>query len=101
MLSPKTLNNFIINYEDGASYYVLPLAWVPSIAKEVRLSIELTTRLQQTMAMNNATGYSANVMNNAAANMSNMAAASAMGWGAGLQALSLEAGFATQASGNF
>ena len=94
MLSPKMLNDFIINYEDGASCYVLPPAWGPSIAKEERLSIELTTRLQQTMAMNNAAGYSASVMNNAAANMSNMAAASAM-------ALSVEAAFATQASGNF
>ena len=53
------------------------------------------------MAMNNAAGYSASVMNNAAANMSNMAAASAMAWGAGLQALSVEAAIATQASGNF
>jgi len=101
MLSPKTLNDFIINYEDGASYYVLPPAWGPSIAKEEQLLIELTMRLQQTMAMNSAAGYSASVMNNAVANTSNMAAASAMAWGAGLQALSLEAAMATQASGNF
>jgi len=95
MLSPKTLNDFIINYEDGASYYMLPPAWEPSIAKEERLSLELTARLQQqTVAMNSAASYSVGVMNNAAANTDDMAAASAM-------ALALDAGFATQASGNF
>jgi hypothetical protein len=94
MLSPKTLDDFIINYEDGASCYVLPPAWEPSIAKQEQLLIEFSTRFDQTMAMNNAAVYSANVMNNAAANTGYMAAASAM-------ALSVEQAFATQASGNF
>jgi len=101
MLSPKTLNDFIINYCDGTSYYVLPPAWGPSVAKEERLLIEFTTRFEQNMAMNSAAGYSANVLYNAAANTSDMAAASAMAWGAGLEALSVEAGCAAQASAIF
>jgi hypothetical protein len=92
VLSPKTLNDFIINYADGGSCYALPPAWGPSIAKEERLLF--TARFEQETTMNSAAAYSIGVMNNAAANTSAMAAAS-------VSALAVQAAFATMASGNF
>jgi hypothetical protein len=94
VLSPKVSHEFIINYESGASYYVLPPAWRPAIATQEGLLQELTARLQQTVSMNAAN--SAAIMRNAAVNASRIAATSALAYGA-----ALEAGFACQSSGNF
>jgi len=94
ILSPKASEEFIINYESGASYYLLPPAWRPAIATQEGLLQELTARLQQTVSMNAAN--SAAIMRNAAVNANRIAATSALAYGAALQA-----GFACQSSGNF
>jgi len=87
MLSPKASDEFIINYENGASSYVLPPAWGPAIARQEGLLQEL---IEQTT-----------IMGNEAANTSGMAAASAASYAAGLNALSVDSALATQSWGIF
>jgi hypothetical protein len=67
----------------------------PSITKEKPLLLELTVRLQQQTVSMNTASYSDGIMNNAVANMSNMAAASALTWGASLNVLMLDVAFVT------
>ena len=96
-LSPQTLNDFIINYDDGTSYFILPPAWGPSIAKEEQLLLELTARLQQQpVAMNGAARYSADVMDDTAVNTACEAAAAAR-----REASAVAEAFAMQDSGFF
>ena len=90
MLSPKESDEFIINYENGASHYVLPHAWAPAIARQEGLLQELIAQIEQTT-----------IMGNAAANTNALAAASANAYAAGLNALAIANAFATQSYGNF
>ena len=90
MLSPEESDEFIINYESGASYYVLPPAWAPAIARQEGLLQELIAQIEQTT-----------IMGNAAANTNNMAAASANAYAAALNSLALDSAFATQSYGIF
>jgi hypothetical protein len=53
-------------------------AWKPSITKEEWLLLELTVRLQQQTVAMKAVSYFNGIMNNVAANTSNMAAASTL-----------------------
>jgi hypothetical protein len=51
ILSPSTISNFVVTYENGASHYDVPYAWKSGIDNQISLCQQ---NYQQIKAMNNA-----------------------------------------------
>lgn len=100
-LSHYSSEHFFVECMDGAVSYVFPAQWEPTIAAYITRSQEESAQVLRATIMNQSAAYSAQASLNAARNMRQMSAASAMANAAAMQALSVDAALATMSWGNF